>query len=115
MSLIFRWIVNALALLFVAYVVPGIVVASFPVALLAALVLGLVNAIIRPILLVLTLPINVVTLGLFTFVVNALLVWFVGSVIPGFSVAGFLPALLAALILWAVSLATSVVLREARR
>ena len=83
MRLIFRWIINALALLLVAYLVPGIAVDGIWSALLTALVLGLVNAIIRPILLVLTLPVNIVTLGLFTFVINALMIWLVSAIVKG--------------------------------
>lgn len=115
MELILRWVVNALALLGVAYLVPGVQVASLWTALIAALVLGLVNALIRPILLILTLPVNVITLGLFTFVVNALMIWLASTVVKGFDVAGFAPALLAALLLWAASLVTNVLLKGARK
>jgi len=92
--LIFRWVINAIALLLVAYLVPGFVVASFYNALIAALVLGLVNALIRPLLFILTLPITILTLGLFTFVINALMIWFVSTVVDGFDVAGFTPEVL---------------------
>jgi putative membrane protein len=86
---------------------------SFYTALVAALVLGLVNALIRPILLVLTLPINILSLGLFTFVLNALMVWFASTIVKGFTVEGFVPAFLAALALWTVSLGTSWLIRRA--
>lgn len=76
--LIVVWILNAVALLVVAYVLPGIFVASFWSALLAALVLGLLNALVKPILILLTLPITVITLGLFLLVLNALVFWFAG-------------------------------------
>lgn len=89
MVLILVWILNALALLVVAYLLPGITVASFGSALIAALVLGLVNMLIKPVLVLLTLPITIVTLGLFLIVINALLFWFVGSVLRGFQVNGF--------------------------
>ena len=115
MSIIFRWLVNALALLAVAYLVPGIAVSGIWAALVAALVLGLVNAVIRPILLLLTLPATILTLGLFTFVINALMIWFVSTIVKGFVVSGFVPALLAALILWLVSMATSSLLRATER
>ena len=114
MYLLFRWIVNALALLAIAMIVPGFHVASFLVALLAALVLGLVNALIRPIVIILTLPATIITLGLFAFVVNALMIWLVSTVVPGFTVDGFVPALLAALLLWVVSTATNHLLQHAR-
>ncbi len=89
MALIFVWILNAVALLVVAYLLPGITVASFGSALIAALVLGLVNMLVKPVLVLLTLPITIVTLGLFLIVINALLFWFVGSVLKGFQVNGF--------------------------
>jgi putative membrane protein len=89
MKLLLVWLINAAALMAVAYLLPGISVASFVTALVAALVLGLVNAVIRPVLVLLTLPATVLTLGLFIFVVNGLLFWFVGSFISGFVVAGF--------------------------
>ncbi|CAB3677583.1 hypothetical protein LMG3458_01430 [Achromobacter deleyi] len=89
MALILVWILNAVALLAVAYLLPGITVASFGSALIAALVLGLVNMLVKPVLVLLTLPITIVTLGLFLIVINALLFWFVGSVLKGFQVNGF--------------------------
>ena len=107
MKLILRWLINAIALLAVTQIVPGFVVDTFYHALIAALILGLVNAVIRPILLVLTLPINIITLGLFTFVIIAGLIWLVSTFVKGFEIAGFLPALLAAIILWAVAVVTN--------
>ncbi len=103
MKLIFRLLVNALAILAVAYFVPGVMVASFTTALIVALVLGLLNVIIKPILLILTLPITILTLGLFTLVINALLFWFASTFISGFSVSGFGPAFFGALIVSAVN------------
>ena len=88
-TLILVWILNAVALLAVAYLLPGIAVASFGSALIAALVLGLVNMLVKPVLVLLTLPITIVTLGLFLIVINALLFWVVGSVLKGFQVNGF--------------------------
>lgn len=98
MSILLIWILNAVALLIVAYILPGIVVASFGNALIAALVLGLLNALVKPVLILLTLPITIVTLGLFLLVLNALLFWFAGSILKGFHVDGFGWALLGALI-----------------
>ncbi len=90
MRLLLVWVFNAAALIAVAYVLrDGIAIDGFGSALIAALVLGLVNTLIRPILVLLTLPITLVTLGLFIFLINGFLFWFVGSVWRGFTVAGF--------------------------
>ena len=89
MKLVVLWLINAVSLLAVAYLMPSIVVSSFWAALVAALVLGLVNAVIRPLLILFTLPVTLLTLGLFIFVINGLLFWFVGSFLQGFAVAGF--------------------------
>jgi putative membrane protein len=97
MSLIIRWIINAVALMLVSYLFTSIEVSGFAAALVAALILGLVNAVIRPILIFITLPINILTLGLFTLVINALLFWFVASFLEGFEVAGFWSAFWGAL------------------
>lgn len=107
--LLLLWILNALALLTVANFVPGIHLDSFGDALIAALFLGLVNTLIRPLLLLLTLPVTVVTLGLFIFVINGLLFWFVGSILKNFVVDGFwygvMGAVLYSLFSWALSAA----------
>jgi putative membrane protein len=101
------WLINALALLALPYLVPSVHVDSFLTALVAALLLGLVNTLIRPILVLLTLPVTLVTLGLFIFVINALLFWFVASFVQGFTVGGFwsafFGAIVYALISWAAS------------
>jgi putative membrane protein len=110
MRLLLRWIINALALLALPYLFDSIQVAGFYTALITALVLGLVNALIRPILIVLTLPINILTLGLFTLVINGLLFWFVASFVKGFTVAGFWPAFWGALVYSVVSWALSVLI-----
>lgn len=99
MYLLARWVITALAILAAAYLVPGIYVSGLYIALVVALVLGLVNAIIRPILLLLTLPINILTLGLFTFVLNGFLLWFISTFIRGFSVNGFWAAVVGALVI----------------
>lgn len=103
MKLILRWFVNAVTLLAATQIIDGFHVSSFYAALIAALVLGLLNAIIRPILLILTLPVTIVTLGLFTFVINGALVWFMATFVKGVSVEGFLPALAVGILTWAVS------------
>jgi putative membrane protein len=112
--LLFRWIINALALLLVANIVPGFGVESLYSALIAALVLGLANALVRPLLFILTLPITILTLGLFTFVLNALMILLVSTIVKGFIVEGFIPALLAALILWVVSMMTYWIVKQAK-
>lgn len=98
MTLLFIWLLNAVALLVVAYILPGITVASFGSALIAALVLGLLNTLVKPLLILLTLPITIVTLGLFLLVLNALVFWFAGSILKGFQVNGFWWALLGAFV-----------------
>ena len=89
MTLLLVWILNAVALLVVAYVLPGITVASFGSALIAAIILGLLNMLLKPVLIVLTLPLTIITLGLFLLVINALVFWFAGSMLKGFEVNGF--------------------------
>jgi len=110
-SLILIWILNAVALLAVAYLLPGIAVASFGSALIAALVLGLLNTLVKPVLVLLTLPITVVTLGLFLLVLNALLFWFAGSVLKGFRVDGFWWAVIGAIAYSLISGLLSTVVR----
>ena len=92
------WILNAVALLAVAYLMPSIQIGSFAAAMGGALVLGLVNAVIRPILLVLTLPVTLLTLGFFIFIVNGLMFWLAGSLFAGFQVGGFWAAVFGAII-----------------
>ena len=98
MKIIVRWLLLAAALLLVANLYPGVVVKSFGSALIAAFVLGLFNALLRPILVLLTLPVTLVTLGLFLFVINALLFYFAASVLEGLNVTGFGAALIGSLI-----------------
>ena len=110
LTLLARWIINAAALLLVAYVYPGVQVEGLGRALIAALVLGLVNAVIRPILVILTLPVTVVTLGLFLFVINALMFWLVAEIVRGFTVTGFGAALIGSILYSLITLLTSWVL-----
>ena len=98
MKLIVRWLLLAAALLLVAYLYPGVSVTSFSVAMIAAFVLGLLNTIVRPLLVLLTLPVTVLTLGLFLFVINALMFWAAASLLDGFNVNGFVAALVGSLI-----------------
>ena len=114
MRLLLVWLINTVALIAVAYLLPGVSVASFASALVAALVLGLVNTVIRPILILLTLPATILTLGLFIFVINGLLFWFVGSFIQGFVVAGFWWGVLGAIVYSLISwLLTALLLHQA--
>ncbi len=98
MYLIAKWFISALSLLLAAYLVPGISVSSFYIALIVALFLGIVNAIIRPVLIVLTLPVNIISLGLFIFVINGFLFWFLSTFIKGFYVSGIGVAIIGALV-----------------
>lgn len=98
MKIIVKWLLSAAALLAVAYIYSGVQVTSFTSALIAAFVIGLFNTILRPILVVLTLPVTVVTLGLFLFVINALMFWSAAGVMDGFRVSGFAAALIGSLI-----------------
>lgn len=99
MKLIWNWLVYAIAIAITAYVLPGVVVNSFVTALIVAVALGAVNMFLRPILLILTLPINILTLGLFTLVINAALVILASKFVSGFFVANFWTAFLFAIIL----------------
>ena len=103
MGFLIRVVVNAVAILFAAAVVPGIGVSGYASALGAGLVLGLVNAVVRPILLLLTLPLTLITLGLFLFVLNGLCLWLTSLLVKGFEVHGFWAAVFGALIISAVS------------
>ncbi len=103
MHLLINWLLTTIAILICAYLLPGIAVRSIGAAVITALVLGLVNAIVRPILVILTLPLTIITLGLFIFVLNALLVLLTSAVVPGFEVRNFWWALLFSLLFSVVS------------
>ncbi|GAA4426014.1 phage holin family protein [Acidovorax lacteus] len=98
MRILLKWLLSAAALLFVAYVYDGVEVQTFTAALIAAAVIGLFNAVLRPVLVVLTLPVTIVTIGLFLFVINALMFWAAAGVLDGFQVADFWAALIGSLI-----------------
>lgn len=102
-GVLIRWLVLTISIILTSYLVNGIYVESFFSALFAALVLGILNALFRPVLIVITLPINILTLGLFTFVINALLLKMVSGVVPGFHVYGFWSAVFGSLIISLVS------------
>lgn len=99
MEILLSWFVSALAILVTAYLLPGVHIESIFTALVTAVVLGIINSILKPILLLLTLPINVLTLGLLTFVINALLVLLAAHIVPGFRVEGFWWALAFSIVL----------------
>jgi putative membrane protein len=107
MSFLVHWLIRAVAIVITAYLLPGVRLSGFFAALVAAVVLGLVNTFIRPLLLLLTLPLNILTLGLLTFVINALLILLTSALVPGFNVAGFWWALLFSLVLAIINYALS--------
>jgi putative membrane protein len=115
MRLLLVWLINAVALLALPYLMSSIQVDSFGTALVAALVLGLINTFIRPLLVLLTLPATLLTLGLFIFVINGLLFWLVGSFVQGFHVAGFWSAVLGAIVYSIISWALSALLLPDRK
>jgi putative membrane protein len=98
MKLLLRWGLLACALMLVAHLYHGVEVKSYGAALIAALVLGLLNTLVRPVLILLTLPVTLLTLGLFLFVINALMFWAAASVLDGFGVTGFVAALVGSLL-----------------
>ncbi|MBU0749846.1 MAG: phage holin family protein [Gammaproteobacteria bacterium] len=98
MKILIKWLLSAASLLFVAYIYSGVEVQSFTSALIAAFVIGLFNVVLRPVLVLLTLPVTIVTLGLFLFVINALMFWAAATVLDGFQVNGFVAALVGSLI-----------------
>lgn len=112
MRLIVTWIINAIALLALPYLMHSVRIDSFMTALLVAIVLGFVNAVLRPVLLVLTLPVTVFSLGLFVFVLNGLLFWMVATMFSGFHIAGFWSAVFAAILYSIISWALSTLVFE---
>ena len=99
-----RWLLNALVLLLVSYIVPGIHFTGTWALLLTVIVLGFVNALIRPIILLLTLPVNILTLGFFTLIINALMFWFASTIVKGFEVRDFWSAFWGALVYWLLTM-----------
>lgn len=112
MKLIIKWLFSAAAMLAVAHLYSGVVVSSFTAALIAAAVLGALNTIVRPVLVLLTLPVTLVTLGLFLFVINALMFWAAASMLSGLHVTGFVAALIGSLIYSLLQLAIEFVLER---
>lgn len=114
MRLLLLWILNAVALIAVTYLLPSIQVDGFGSALLAALVLGFFNTLVRPVLALLTLPITVITLGIFYLVLNGLLFWFASALLPGFHVAGFWAAVFGAILYGIIAWALSALIPSSR-
>jgi putative membrane protein len=110
MALLLKWVLSAASFMIIAYFVDGITVTSFWVALILAVVWGIIAITLKPILLILTLPINILTLGLFTFILNGLLLWFVGGIMDGFVVDGFWTAVLGAFILSILGIISNMIL-----
>ena len=112
MRLIAKWIIVAVVILFLPQIVPGIVVASFTTALIVALLWGFLNAVLKPILLIVAFPITILTLGLFAFVVNAGILWGIGTIVKGFEVHGFWPAFLGALVVSVAGVIANFILKD---
>ncbi|MEI6498841.1 MAG: phage holin family protein [bacterium] len=110
--LLLRWLLNTLILLIVANIVPGVGFASFWAALIASVVIGLLNALVRPIIIILTLPINILTLGLFTFVINAVVFLIASSIVKGFEISSFGAALSAAIVYWLLTMLVGLIERK---
>jgi putative membrane protein len=114
MRLLLLWILNAVALLAVTYLLPSIQVAGFGSALVAALVLGFINTLMRPVLAILTLPLTVLTLGIFYLLLNGLLFWLASALLPGFDVAGFWSAVFGAILYGVIAWALSALIPNSR-
>src|SRR3989344_2974587 len=112
MNFLIRWLLSALAIIIVTYLLPGVAIDSLFAALVTALILGLINTFVKPLIIILTLPINILTLGLFTFVINALLIMLTDFIVPGFSVASFWWALLFSVILTVVNFALNDITKD---
>jgi len=110
MKILLKWVASALGLMIVSSILPNFVVQSFYIALVLALILGVLNVLIKPILLFLTLPLSILTLGLFSFVINAGLIWFASTFVKGFST-DFQTALIASIIIWLISWITNVLFK----
>ena len=100
MKFIIKCLCSAVALILVAYFIPGVSFDSFTTVLITALILGVINAVIRPLIMLLTIPINILTLGLFTFIINAFMLWIVHLLVSGFHILNFTTAIWAAIIYW---------------
>ena len=115
MNIFVRWIVNAVALVLIAYFVPGIELSGWYAAFLVALVLGIINVVLKPIVVFFTLPLNILTLGLFTLVINGLLFWLAGTIVKGFEVSGFGVAFLGALLMSLINIGAHSIFQQDRK
>lgn len=114
-GILIKWIINSLAILIVTYIVKGIEVASFMTAITAAFLLGVINAFLRPLIILITLPVNIFTLGIFTFFINGFLFYMVSKIVKGFVIIGFWPAFFGSLLFSAISFLLSLSInREGR-
>lgn len=111
-GILIKWIINSLAILIVTYTVKGIEVAGPLAAIVAALVLGIINAFLRPFIILITLPINIFTLGIFTFFINGFLFYMVSKIVKGFVIAGFWPAFFGSLLFSAISFLLSLLINK---
>ena len=112
MNRLLNWLVFTLAIIITAYILPGVAVSGFFAALITALVLGFINTFVKPFLIILTLPINILSLGLFTLILNALLILLADAIVPGFAVVNFWWAILFGVVLWLVNLFFARVIRS---
>jgi putative membrane protein len=110
-----RWFINSLALLVVTYIVKGIEIANLPTVFIAALVLGIINAFLRPLIILVTLPINILTWGLFTFIINGFMFYLVSRIVRGFSIANFWTAFFGALLYSVISLLLNILITKEGR
>lgn len=109
MKFIITWLISSISLIIVAYIIPGISFTSFSVILFSAIILGIINAIIRPLIIILTIPINIITLGIFTFFINALMFWIVHLIVPGFQITNFMTAFWGAIIYLIINLILNII------
>lgn len=112
MKFLIKLLISAITLIVVSYIVPGFEFSSFGSVLVAALVLGIVNAIIKPLIVLLTLPVNILTLGVFTLVINAFMFWIVYWVVPGFNISGFATAIWGAIAYWLINWMIQLIFQE---
>ena len=112
MKFILRLLINILAIFAVAYFIPGFEVSGFLAALIMAVVLGIINALIRPLVIILTLPVNILTLGLFTLIINALMFWLASVFVIGVHVTDFATAFWGAIIIWIISWFSNLLLKD---
>jgi len=112
MNILIKWLINTIAITVSAFLIPSVRLDGFWAAFWTAVVLGLINAVIKPILVILTLPINILTLGLFTLVINALMILLVSKIVPGFEIVGFWRAMLFSIILTIINAIINLMVKE---